>query len=391
MIAILMGALLSTSAFVEVVDPSAREVSIQALIRLPKLGAKDLAKLEIIARAIPKQTEAYSRREVLTITGGQPVHCEITPDILYISEYVQQDNVKAGLSLMESLVHKATLTQDNLDAAALEVARPDYWSDALNPSILPLVKVSQDEALILYHRVIRPERLMLAVGGKVVPGEAQDLWEKRMDRWTPDPAPKGYFDDSLPVVRDRSTAAVTTIDLVGAPVSANDAAFSVQVLAMFALGSGKGASLFRIVREKHAWSYRQEAVLSPMLEGWRPQIIVAMIPSEEAGLRAETIKTDLLADVKLWTDSDLARALGMADAVLTRNVPFSPLYVLGSNPVGNSIADRTFMAGYWMLKTGKPWDPAALLESMKHVTLDDLKDHATSILQSTKAQILPGG
>jgi len=391
MIALFICSFLATSSVVEMVEPNAHEVSIQALIKLPKLGAKDLAKLEIIARAIPRQTEDYPRREMLVVTGGQPVRCEITPDVMRISEFVQPDNVKAGLSLMESLVRRATLLQDNLDASALEFSRSDYWSDALNPTIRPIVKLSHDEAQTLYNRVVRPERLLLAVGGKIVSGEAQDNWEHRMESWNPGPEPKGYFDISTAHELDRGSTSVTTLDLAGDAMLPDDAAFSTQALAMFALGSGKGASLFRIVREKHAWSYRQEAILLPTIDGWQPHLLIASIPSDETAQRADTIKAELLDDIKSWTDADLARAVGMADAVLMRGVEFSPLYVLGTSPARNSLGDRTYMAGYWQLKTGKPWNPAGLLDSMRHVTLEDLKDHAMTILQSSKARILSGG
>jgi len=379
------------ASIVEMSDPSAREVSIQAMVKLPTLGAKDLAKLHIIVRAIPMQTEDYPRREMLTVTGGQSIRCILTPDVLRISEVVQPDNVRAGLSVMESLLRRATLTQENLDSAAAEATEPDYWSAALNPTVLPLVKVNQDEALGLYHRVIRPERLMLSVGGKLVPGEAQENWQKRMDAWNAVPEPKGYFDISTLSERDRNSSGVTTVDYMGEQIPAGDAAFSTDMLAMIALGSGKGASLFRIVREKHAWSYRQESVLYPTMTGWEPHLLFASLPSDEMVQRAETIKTEVLEEINGWSDEDLARALGMSNAVLSRNVDFNPLYVLGSGTLNGSLEDRTFMFGYWQLKTGKPWSPEGLLDSMRHVTLDDLKQRATAIVQSMKVRILAGG
>ncbi len=390
MIALLLSTVVASSSVVEIPDATAHEVTIQAIIRIPKLGAKDLAKLQIIVKAIPKQTEDYARREMLVVTSGQPVQCQLTNDVIRISASVQPDNVAAGLSLMESLVRKASLFQENLDAAASEIERPDYWSAALNPIEYPAVKLGPDEAQALYHRVIRPENLMLAVGGKIVPGDAQDKWERRMEAWNPGPKPKGYFDESAPTQLLHNTSAVSVITLAGTSIPSGDAALSTEALAMFALGSGKGASLFRVVREKHGWSYRQEAVLLPTLDGWQPQIVIAMKPTDDISQKVETIKSDLMEDVKNWNAADLARALGMASAVLDRNVPFSPLYVLGNSPAGTSLEDRTFLAGYWMMKTGKPWSPMGMLESMSHVTLEDLKDQATGILNGATVRILPG-
>ncbi|MDR3691093.1 MAG: hypothetical protein P4L46_17060 [Fimbriimonas sp.] len=390
MIPILLGWVVATMPVVELPDASANEISIQAIVKLPKLGAKDLAKLRILARTMLKQTSDYPRREMLMVTGGEPIRIDITPDVMRIAEYVPADNLKAGLSVMESLLHGATFLQENLDAAVQESSTADYWAQALDPTVLPSVKLGQDEAFTLYHRVLRPERILLAVGGKFVPGQAKDLWESRIDSWNPEREPRGYFDISTLDPLKQLSSPVTTVDLVGAPMLPDDAELTTQALALFALGSGKGASMFRVVREKHAWSYRQEAILEPTLDGWQPHLVFATTPGDDADQKAAVVKADLLADVQAWTDADLARAVGMAESVLLRDVSFSPLYVLGSAPVGGSLGDRTFMAGYWQLKTGQPWDPSALLDAMKHVTLADLKDHATTILNSTRPRILPG-
>jgi len=390
MISLLAFVVFAPAHVIELIEPKATEISIQALIKLPDLGAKDLAKLGIIAQTIPKQTQAYPRREMLTVTAGVPVRCTIDPDIVRIVVSVPPDKLKSGLSLMESLIQDATLTQENLDAAALELAVPDYWSAALNPIALPSVKLTSDEAQVLYKRVFRPERIQLVVGGSFAKTEAISAWSVRMDHWTPAPESRGYFDITPTQERTHNTSSVTTIDLVGAPIPSSDASLSARLLALFALGTGKGASLFRIVREKYAWSYRQEAILSPTRDGWVPRLLIASIPTDVTADRVKTIKNDLMDDVKSWTEASRARALGMAEAVFKHDVPFSPLYVLGASPVGNSLEARTFMAGYWPLKTGTPWDPDALLAAMKKTSLDDLKDQASAILTSAIPRVLPG-
>ena len=386
--------LLATALFaapiVEWNDPLAQEVTIQAIIRLPKLGARDRAKLQIIARTIPKQTEDYARREMLMITGGATVQCELTTEVLRISESVPSTNLKGGLSLMDSFIRRATLYQEALDAASDEFEVKDYWAQALDPTALPAVKVQRDDALSLYHRVFRPENLTVAVGGRLIPGEARDLWEHRLENWVPEPLPKGRFDISEPQELSTNGSGVTTIRYVAPPIPAGDPALSTEMLTMFALGSGKGSSLFRVAREKHGWSYRQEAILMPTPDGWLPQLLLASNPPDGAAARAETLKAELLEDVKSWTADDLNRAIGMANAVLDRSIPFSPIYILGNRPIGSSLEDKTFWAGYWEMKTGRKWSPMGLLESMGHVTLEDLKEHATNFLNGVKVSVLPG-
>jgi len=386
----LLAATLFASSIIEWNDPNAQEITIQAIVRLPKLGARDQAKLQVLARTIPKQTEDYARREMLMITGGAWVQCELTSEVLRISESVPANNLKGGLSLMDSFLRRATLYQEALDASAEQVDIKDYWSQALDPRVLPPVKMQRDDALALYHRIFRPSTVTIAVGGRLTPGEATEIWEKRMESWVPEPLPKERHDDSEPQVRTTNGSGITTIRYVAPAIPSGDPALSTEMLALFALGSGKGSSLFRIAREKHGWSYRQEAILVPTLEGWQLELLVASNPAEGAATKAESIKTELLEDVKAWTADDLNRALGMASAVLDRSIPFSPLYVLGDRPIGASLEDQTFWAGYWEMKTGKKWSPIALLESMNHVTLDDLKDRATTFLNGVKVTVLPG-
>jgi hypothetical protein len=391
MIAFLLLALLAPSKVLEFVDPQADRISIQALVRIPDLGAKDLAKLNIIVGAIPKQTLEFSRREMLEVTDGEPPRCSVTPDVIRLVVDVPPANLKLGLGVMNAMIRDATLNEDNLNAAAQEIAQPDYWAAALNPIVLPSVKLSPDEAQALYQRVFRPERIQLVVGGKFAPGAAEQGWSSRLSDWAVGREPKGYFDISIPTERTQNPGSVTTIDLVGAPIQPDDAALPARILSLFALGVGKGASLFRVVREKHAWSYRQDAVLSPTREGWIPRLLIACIPTEDVKDRVKAIKSDLIDDVNAWTPASRDRALGMAEAVFKFHVPYSPLYVLGAAPVGETLDDRTFIAGYWQMKTGKVWDADRLVEAMKQVSLDDLKQQASTILTTVIPRVLPGG
>jgi len=390
MIALLACVVLAPWRVIESVEPQANRVSIQALVKIPSLGSIDMAKLNVIVQAIPKQTQDYPRREMLMVTDGEQVRCELTPDHIRFVVNIPPGRVKTGLGVMAALLENATLTQENLDAAALEKPIPDYWSAALDPVELPTVKVNAAEAQVLYHRVFRPERVLLTVGGKFTSGEAEQEWTNRMDHWQVEREPKGFFDVSEPKERIRNPGPVTTIDLVAAPVTSGDAALPSRILSLFALGVGKGSSLFRVVRQKRGWSYRQDAILSPTKDGWVPRLLIASIPTDDTAVRVKTIKADLLEDIGSWTMATRARAIGMAEAVLANHVPYSPLYVLGNSPVGFSLEDRTFLAGYWLMKTGQAWDPAALIDSMKKVSLEDLKEQATAILTTAIPRVLPG-
>ena len=375
---------------IELVDPSSHEISIQAMVAMPNLGAKDAAKLDIIVRAMTKQTQTYPRREMLMVTDGKPVHGNITPDQIRIAVNVPSGKLKAGLSLMESLLREASLTEENLSDSEKELGKVDYWNAALMPWLRPNVHLTTDEAQFLYHRVFRPERVTLAVGGKFAPGDAEGQWLSRLDSWVVEREQKGYFDESRIEPRTTNPTPITTIDIAGAPFPGGDPSLPAKLLALYALGVGKGASLFRVVRENHGWSYRQEAILSPTKDGWLPRLLIATIPPADTKTEFDTIRAELLTDIQSWTEASRLRAIGMAEAVLIQHVRFDPIYALGTSTVGDSLEDRTFLAAYWKIKTGQDWNQNALLASMKQVTLADLKEQATNLITSAIPRILEG-
>ena len=381
---------LAPARVVEMVKPKANGISIQALVTMPPLGAKDTAKLEILGRSIVKQTQAYPRREMLMVTNGAPVRFDMTPDHLRLVVNVPTGSLKAGLILMESLLRDASLTQESIDIATQEQVAPNYWTAAIDPILSPNVRLTSDEARTLYQRVFRPERVLLAVGGNFPPGDAQSLWASHMEAWQVEAEPRGYFDNTATEYRTTNPGVVTTIDLAFPPIVSGDAALSAKILSLFALGVGKGSSLFQVIREKHAWSYRQEAILSPSKEGWVPRLIIASIPFADTKQRVKDIQSELLDDIKSWTEATRNRAIGMAEAVLAHHVPFSPLYVLGRSSVGDSLEDQTYMTAYWPMKTGQPWNPEGLLESMRNVPLNELKEQATNQITAEIPNVLPG-
>ena len=133
---------LAPARVVEMVKPKANGISIQALVTMPPLGAKDTAKLEILGRSIVKQTQAYPRREMLMVTNGAPVRFDMTPDHLRLVVNVPTGSLKAGLILMESLLRDASLTQESIDIATQEQVAPNYWTAAIDPILSPNVRLT---------------------------------------------------------------------------------------------------------------------------------------------------------------------------------------------------------------------------------------------------------
>jgi len=386
MIALAMLALTAPVKVYEVVDTSSKWVSVQAIAPIPKLSDRQSNALELLVDEIPRSVLGFSHRDMMDTTNGDSVHCVLGPDYVRIYFSVPAENMKAGLSLMEALVHSSELKPP--ETTTPKQVSP--WNAALKP-FQASAPARQADAEDLYHSLFRAENITIAVGGAVVPGLAQEVWQNLVDQWPQIRKPQPLIGrEAEPKLYMKNPSGMASVEITGPSFGPTDVAMPTRALALFALGSGKGASMFRVVRQKLGYSYRQEALLYPVAEGWQPRLIMVMKPVDDLLERGANAKKALLEDVAGWTDTDLSRALGMADAVFTRGVDFSPFAFGASGSMDSSLDSRTFLSAYWQMKTGQPWDAQAFLVRMKSVTLSDLKETTTKMLNESQVRILPG-
>jgi hypothetical protein len=147
--------------------------------------------------------------------------------------------------------------------------------------------------------------------------------------------------------------------------------------------------MFERLRDEKAWSYRQESVLWPTANGFAPRFIMASGDKTPGPELAKAMREQLIDAVNAWTEADVARARGMAEAVMTRGIAMSPLYFNPSWPVEDSLDDQVFLAGYWRMKTGSDWNPRKLLGQMAVANLGDLKEAALDMLTTAIPHIIP--
>lgn len=361
------------------------ETTIQTIVRLPNLDAEDTASLRVICAVAPKRTEDFSRYKMLEITEGRPIRMTMLPDCVRLSVTVPGNDPLSAVSITESILRRAVFDPSDV-AKALKKATADrrsYWEAALDPRVLSKPKTKREDLIYLYHRVFLPTNIEMTSAG-ADPAVVQEEWTWRTEGWK-EPRPVGPI--LAPLAFQPLTSnpgSVATIEFAGPEVAGNDPALSTRLLVLIALGSGKGSSLFRVWRERQAWSYRQEALMWPTAKGWQPRLIAAMadVPDVEAARKV------LLDDVDAWTESDRDRALGMAEGVLLNGVSYGPLWA-GTGFLGDNLEDRTFFAAYWRMKTATVWNPRHVLDQMKLIRLDELKEEARDLLQVAKPRVLP--
>lgn len=375
----------------EVLDSKSGEVCFSVVAPLPVLNGHEKMVLKVMAEALPKQTDEYTRNDIYYLTDGRTVECKVLADCVALRFTANAVDYTSGINLLNSFVRAGSFRQELLDDTVLSLkdSERSYWSIGMVPERLNYSLVKHDEVVALYHRIFQPNNLSIAIGGQFTPGKFAEDWDAKTQGWRTVTWPK-YRDLTPPLRWDHCPVSVTLASLDSKDFVANDPEIPTKLLGLFALGQGKASSLQRVSRESHGWSYRQEGLLIPTRSGWQSKLMLAMTPTDEATSRLSQIQKELSLDVDKWEESDRTRALAMAEAALIRGSELDPLIVGFSGAPSTSLEDRTFMEAYWELKTGGEWNPHKLLESMRSVNLVDLKAAAKDMVDGATLNILAG-
>ncbi|MCW5942835.1 MAG: insulinase family protein [Fimbriimonadaceae bacterium] len=362
-------------------ESGADTVCVQAFVVLPALSAPFRAQLEVLADTLPKGADNYTEAQIRRYTGivGRPLRATVGPDYLRLEASCPPDQLATVLGILASVLRAPTLSNEAIEDSVLarSTTTPSDWSIALDPLRLDFRAIRRSDLLDLHESIVRPESTFLCVGGKFDPKVLAEVVAGRFSGWNPRKV-VGRFD------YERETRSwnpgLRVVSLVGPPISLRAEPYA-PLLAAFALGSGKGSSVFRVLREANGWSYRQEAFLWPDREGVRLRTVIlsearAVSPSPEEAKKA------LIADVAGWGEATRARALGIAEAVLLRDAPYLPIRLSARDHAETeNLAGRTRLAGWWFLKTGEVWDPQGVLDGLRTVSLEKMKEVATRNLQ----------
>ncbi len=393
--ALALATALIANPVVEVIDPAATYVSVQAIIKLPELSPHDQAAAALLAEAIAYDVDGYSRFTMRDIAAraGDAVSVRLMPDHIRIQVGVLPQDLKVGVAMIDQILRGSKLPEEALNKAIAErpTRQRSLWTTALWPFHYTFSRMKQRDVMELYHRICRPDNVWIAIGGPIKPGEGDQLWTARTSDWKPVKVPKAAIDTSLLPQEISIKGPEAIVELRGPEFAGNDPALASQLLALIGLGSGKGSAMFTALREAKGWSYRQEAILWPTANGFVPRLI---LPSSDPLGPAELAKgarEQLLGALSAWTDSDLARAKGMAEGILLRDFELSPLYFRPTRPIDASLHDRTFMAAYWPMKTGQAWLPTGLLEQMKSINLEEFKSQAKGMLEVAIPRLIEAG
>lgn len=385
----MIGALVAFAALapiqlIEVPDPSTDRVAIQAVLKLPPLEPLGRAEADVLAQVVTGDNDNYARFEMrnLSAPGGAP-KAYAMPDHLSIQLSVLPADTGAGMRMLAAIVSSARL---ELGAVNKVLVTEPYrhkpaWSLALDSSERAWDRMRANDISNFYRAVFRPDNISVAVGGPLKPGVAQRAWNEATENWRRQRSLP--LRQSPPFKEFPLNFRSNILELRGPEIESADAALAPKMLALIALGSGKASSLFRVIREDKAISYRQEAVFWPTTDGFVPRLFVQVNPvdSEQRTKLAKDVQQLLLGDIGKWNEETLRRAQGFASSLAMNGSDLSPFYFKSAHPLGTSIEDRTFLAAYWKMKTGQPWDGQAMSQAFQSVSLESLKAEAEGMLK----------
>ena len=292
--------------------------------------------------------------------------------------------------MVESVLRGPLLEAASLEKSLLRLQLPenDLWTSALTSEVWKDAKPSRQEILGVYRRLVRPENLVLAIGGAIEP-TTFSAERKRFADWNI-AAERGYVRPWSATLAPllKSPTEVGTVELSGKEFSATDANFPVRVLAAAALGVGRGSALTRVVREANGWSYRQEGFLQPTSAGFRLRLLFAHAGAPPVQELIDPVRVGLTAEVKGWTAADRNRALSVCRSWLESGLGFGPILLLPEGRFSTSLEGRTHLAGWWKMKFGTDLSPEAFLSLLEKVAIDDLKRVALEEVEGASVRLL---
>lgn len=389
MLAAVAWAAMQGPRIVETIVPTSGLVCIQAIAPLPALGPRDLATARVLARVLPRATQDYTPGQMLAyaLQAGDRMRCTLTPDSIRVTLTVPKGQVAIAAALVESALRRPSLEDAEIQRALEEMPfeRGEPWSQALAAGGADTKDVRAPLVREMRARLFRPETVWLSVAGEFQPGEAREALEARFRGWEGDPVPRPLPDAPPEAPWKSYRGPVQILAWAGRPFSSRDAALPQRLLALCGLGVGKGSVLHEVVREKLALSYRQEAMVRGDAEGFAPRLMFAHQGPWSAE-RFDEVQRALLEAVAAWSERDRERALGVARAELLGGVPLGLLALDAEGPATPDVRGRAFLAGYWSLKTGEPYHPADLLESMGTVRLEEMREAAREIVETAKRE-----
>lgn len=375
-------------------DPSANQVTLIATFSAPGLGRRDTAALRILGPLMVKGTRAYTALQLSSYgsQAGVMPRVDVTEGLIQFELVAPKGGLDVIASLLESVVREPWLKPTDFEAVRKDLTDTSYtpWQLAVQGYQLDYAPVKREDVAELYLRIIRPENMRIFVGGSFGDKEITEQVVTRFDLWKQPRALRPKTDRVMSPIT-KTSSKIAFFELRGKPLNPLGELESARILALVSLGAGKDSSLYRIVRQKNAWSYLQHGFLYPSDKGWIPRLLVASSILPDTPESLEDIRKALTQDIASWDEATLKRAKGMATMSLGREFSFSPFWIRPGGPASPQGNDLILWMS-WMEGIGASGlSPEKLSGQLNRVRLVDMKEEAELLLKSASGSIIHRG
>jgi hypothetical protein len=353
--------------------------------------------LHLLSKLLFLGSQDFTASELLKYgsqCGVEPT-LKVFDDLLMLQLVMPKKHFELGLSMMESLLCRPVLREDRIVVAKAQLSRVpeqitqklvypiDWEEDPFTSSTGDLEKCLKD-----FHAFyFRPENCLLVISGDLEKEKVRESVEFRFKSWFEQPKPAEV---TLPTPVKKASAEnsnLVAVEWHGPYFRLCDKSCAASLLALFALGVGKGSSLYQVVREKLGYSYFQQAILYPTLKGWVARLWIVRKTEESPDKWTQEVKKELQEQLAAWNENHRKRALGMVAGVLFHEVEANPFWVGFTKLQLHNPLHQATWRGLMRLTSSGSTTPSDLFQWMEAVTLTDLKTKALELLNQLETKV----
>ena len=393
--ALILASLVQVQVPVVVVeDPAADYVVVQAHIKRPQMEDGRLqAAWFVIGKVLLKGAEGYSENTIRAYGGqtGRLPSVTVFPDHMRVEVAAPEGGLNVSLELMSAILKSARLRDADLIQAIKEGQGSEIsLGNAMGfPFRGRYERLSAGYIRQVFDNTFNPKNAVLSIGGSVTEYEAHEAVRKYLGSWRKRSVARIPRRQMLEPVLSLPGKA-SFFGLQAKPIRVEEAGASATLLAVYALGVGKGAAAFQTWRQDKGWSYDQGATLWPTMEGLTPILYLLQRSGRSDGSLIAEMREELLSAVEEWDEGDLLRAQSLAIAGSYLSNPPSPFLAAPDRRLGYDISDQCAWQGYLALSGSGAVQMQTVLSAMQNVDLEELKSAAKSMIEESRGTWLPG-
>ena len=368
--------------------PHSQNLDVDLLLKLPPGGPLNRAYYRIIGEALLDDTRDYGHQELIQFTAptGELIRCEVLRDSIHVWFAIRTADAGALPGIIDNLLFHASLHQNDVQKALkrLEKTEEGYWHLGYGGEILPFRDVRLRDLRISYRHIALPRNVFISVSGTKSLAYLKRKIESVVANESSIAA--GYFarDPLAPEFLTTGSRPIDSIAFIMPVVHPEVEGFTTDLLTMFALGSGKGSILFKDLRQKAEWSYRQEAFFESDLKGLRPIVEIASTHVHNPNKEASQARLIISQAIDHLSKTDVERAVAMAKAVFRRGIGMNPFAYLSKDQ------SPLFFNNYWRMKTGHKFHINQLVQLMESVPVKSVMQTAKSLFGSAVVRVVMG-